>query len=110
MADEENPSVINDDLFMRRILGCVSYYSISGSDLFPTVLPSVKREMNMTDSQFKAYVEQRNYELKQDMNKKEEKDYLQKIHLFIVLLQELFVILHFLKILKEFIPKTLRNI
>jgi len=70
MADEENPAVINDDLFMRRILGCVSYYSISGSDLFPTVLPSVKREMLMTDSQFKSYVEQRNYELKQDLNKK----------------------------------------
>lgn len=70
MADEENPAVINDDLFMRRILGCVSYYSISGSDLFPTVLPPVKREMLMTDSQFKSYVEQRNYELKQDLNKK----------------------------------------
>jgi hypothetical protein len=70
MADEENPTVINDDLFMRRILGCVSYYSISGSDLFPTVLPPVKREMFMTDSQFKSYVEQRNYELKQDLNKK----------------------------------------
>jgi hypothetical protein len=69
-ADEENPAVINDDLFMRRILGCVSYYSISGSDLFPTVLPPVKREMFMTDSQFKSYVEQRNYELKQDLNKK----------------------------------------
>ena len=70
MADEENPAVINDDLFMRRILGCVSYYSISGSELFPTVLPPVKREMLMTDSQFKSYVEQRNYELKQDLNKK----------------------------------------
>jgi hypothetical protein len=73
MADEENPAVINDDLFMRRILGCVSYYSISGSDLFPTVLPPVKREMLMTDSQFKSYVEQRNYELKQDLNKKKGK-------------------------------------
>jgi hypothetical protein len=70
LADEENPSIMNDDLFIRRILGCVSYYSISGSDLFPTVLDPIKREMFMTDSQFKAYVEQRNYELKQDLNKK----------------------------------------
>jgi hypothetical protein len=70
MADEDNPKVINDDLFMRRILGTVSYYSISNSDLFPTVLPAIKRELNMTDTQFKSYVELRNYELKQDMNKK----------------------------------------
>jgi len=69
-ADEDNPKVINDDLFMRRILGTVSYYSISGSELFPSVLPAVKRELNMTDTQFKAYAEQRNYEIKQDLNKK----------------------------------------
>jgi hypothetical protein len=70
MADEDNPKVINDDLFMRRILGTVSYYSISGSELFPSVLPAVKRELVMTDTQFKAYAEQRNYEIKQDLNKK----------------------------------------
>jgi len=69
-TDEDNPSVINEDLFMRRILGTVSYYSISGSDLFPSVLPSEVRILDMTDSQFKNYVEARNYELKQDLNKR----------------------------------------
>ena len=68
--DEENPTVQNEDLFMRRILGTVSYYSISGSELFPSVLPPVKHELYMTDSQFKNYVEARNYEIKQDLNKK----------------------------------------
>ena len=70
ITDEDNPTVKNEDLFMRRILGAVSYYSISGSELFPRVEPSIKRELYMTDSQFKNYVEARNYEIKQDLNKK----------------------------------------
>ena len=70
VSDEDNPTVKNEDLFMRRILGAVSYYSISGSELFPTVEPSIKRELYMTDTQFKNYVEARNYEIKQDLNKK----------------------------------------
>jgi hypothetical protein len=70
VSDEDNPTVKNEDLFMRRILGTVSYYSISGSDLFPKVEPPIKRELYMTDSQFKNYVEARNYEIKQDLNKK----------------------------------------
>jgi superfamily II DNA or RNA helicase len=69
-TDEDNPTVKNEDLFMRRILGAVSYYSISGSELFPKVEPPIKRELYMTDSQFKNYVEARNYEIKQDLNKK----------------------------------------
>jgi hypothetical protein len=68
--DDENPMVKNEDLFIRRILGTVSYYSISNSDLFPTVLPEIKRELYMTDSQYKNYVEARNYEIKQDLKKK----------------------------------------
>ena len=68
--DEDNPTVKNEDLFIRRILGTVSYYSISNSDLFPTVLPEIKRELYMTDSQYKNYVEARNYEIKQDLKKK----------------------------------------
>ena len=70
VSDEDNPTVKNEDLFMRRILGTVSYYSISGSELFPRVEPSIKRELYMTDSQFNNYVKARNYEIKQDLNKK----------------------------------------
>ena len=73
MNDDDNPSVKNEDLFIRRILGTVSYYSISNSDLFPTVLPEIKRELYMTDSQYKNYVEARNYEIKQDLKKKQGK-------------------------------------
>jgi len=70
VSDEDNPKVQNDDLFIRRILGTVSYYSISGNENFPTVLPEIKRELYMTDSQFKNYAEARNYEIKQDLKKK----------------------------------------
>jgi superfamily II DNA or RNA helicase len=70
VSDPDNPSVKNEDLFMRRILGTVSYYSISGSELFPKVEPPIKRELYMTDSQFNNYVKARNYEIKQDLNKK----------------------------------------
>ena len=70
VSDEDNPTVKNEDLFMRRILGAVSYYSISGSELFPKVEPPIKRELYMTDSQFNNYVKARNYEIKQDLNKK----------------------------------------
>ena len=70
VSDEDNPTIKNEDLFMRRILGTVSYYSISGSELFPTVQPPIKRELYMTNSQFNNYVKARNYEIKQDLNKK----------------------------------------
>jgi len=70
VSDPDNPTVKNEDLFMRRILGTVSYYSISGSELFPRIEPPIKRELYMTDSQFNNYVKARNYEIKQDLNKK----------------------------------------
>lgn len=69
MNDEENPKIMNEDLFMRRILGTVSYYSISGSDKFPRRLEDVTNELYMTDNQFKRYTEVRNVERKMDMKK-----------------------------------------
>jgi hypothetical protein len=67
--DEDNHEIKNKDLFMRRILGTISYYSISGSDLFPTRLPDVTRYLDMTDTQFKKYAEVRAIERKMDMKK-----------------------------------------
>ena len=69
MSDEENPHTKNEDLFMRRILGTVSYYSISGSDKFPKRLTDVTNELYMTDNQFKKYTEVRAIERKMDMKK-----------------------------------------
>ena len=58
-TDDENPKIKNEDLFMRRILGTVSYYNISGSDLFPRRLPDITHNLNMSDNQFKRYAEVR---------------------------------------------------
>jgi len=68
-SDEDNPDVKNKDLFMRRILGTVSYYSICGSELFPNRLPDVTRYLNMSDTQFKKYSEVRAIERKMDAKK-----------------------------------------
>jgi len=69
-TDEENPKIKNEDLFMRRVLGTLSYYSISGSDLFPRRLEDITRYLYMTDTQFKKYTDVRAIERKMDNAKK----------------------------------------
>jgi hypothetical protein len=69
-TDEENPKIKNEDLFMRRILGTLSYYSISNSDLFPKRLEDVTRFLYMTDTQFKKYTDVRAIERTMDNAKK----------------------------------------
>jgi hypothetical protein len=69
-SDEENPKVKNQDLFIRRILGTLSYYSISGSDLFPTRLPDIIRNITMCDNQFKKYLDVRTIERKMETAKR----------------------------------------
>jgi hypothetical protein len=73
ITDDENPTVKNMDLFMRRVLGTVSYYSISGSDLFPKRLDDVTKYLDMTDTQFKNYLDQRTIERKMDNAQKGKK-------------------------------------
>jgi len=69
-TDDENPKIKNNDLFMRRILGTLSYYSISGSELFPKRLPDITRYLDMSDNQFKKYQDVRAIERKMDNAKK----------------------------------------
>jgi len=69
-SDEENLNIKNEDLFMRRVLGTLSYYSISGSDLFPKRLNDITRNLYMTDIQFKKYTDVRMVERKMDNAKK----------------------------------------
>lgn len=65
-TDDENPVIKNQDLFIRRIIGTLSYYSISGSDLFPTRQPDITRYLNMPDNQFKKYLDVRTIERKME--------------------------------------------
>jgi hypothetical protein len=69
-SDEDNPKITNKDLFMRRILGSLSYYSISGSELFPNRNPDIIRNLKITDTQIKKYIEVRDIERKMESGKK----------------------------------------
>jgi superfamily II DNA or RNA helicase len=69
-GDDKNKNVINEDLFKRRILGTISYYKTTGSELFPKMLPSISRELFMTDHQIKKYLDVRLIEIKMDDQKK----------------------------------------
>jgi hypothetical protein len=57
VSDPENPKLKNLDLFQRRILGTLSYYRISGTEYFPTVLPNNIQYLPMTDHQFGMYAD-----------------------------------------------------
>ncbi len=59
MSDADNPKVKNMDLFQRRILGTLSYYRISGTEYFPTVLPNNIQYLPMTDHQCSVYADVR---------------------------------------------------
>jgi len=61
-TDQENPEIKNTDLFQRRILGTISYFRTSGSELFPELLPTKINYLYMTNHQLSQYDEVRNKE------------------------------------------------
>ena len=69
-GDNKMITIKNEDLFKRRILGTISYYKTSGSDLFPKMLPAISRDLFMTDHQIKKYLEVRLIEIRMDDRKK----------------------------------------
>jgi superfamily II DNA or RNA helicase len=69
-TDDESKNIKNEDLFKRRILGTISYYKTTGSELFPKMLPPVSRELFMADHQIKKYLEVRLIEIRMDDRKK----------------------------------------
>lgn len=68
-SDEDNPKIRNGDLFMRRILGTVSYYSITGSELFPKKNDEIIRYLDMTNIQLTNYAAVRVIERSMDAKK-----------------------------------------
>jgi hypothetical protein len=68
-TDDDNPKIKNQDLFMRRILGTVSYYSITGSELFPKVNDEIIRYLDMTNVQLTNYANVRVIERSMDAKK-----------------------------------------
>lgn len=72
-SDPEKPKVKNNDLFVRRILGTVSYYKTTGTEYFPKLLPTSVEYLNMTDHQLDIYSGVRNDERKLDNANKKRK-------------------------------------
>jgi hypothetical protein len=68
--DPENIIVKNTDLFKRRVLGTLSYYKTTGSEFFPSMLPTTFRYLYMTNHQLNKYVEVRRVEMDMDDRKK----------------------------------------
>lgn len=69
-TDIENIKVKNEDLFKRRVLGTLSYYKTTGSEFFPTMLPTNIKYLNMTNHQLSKYVDVRRKEMEMDDRKK----------------------------------------
>ena len=59
----------NQEMFMRRLQGIVSYYRISDEGMFPTALEPSFHKVPMSNQQFAYYAERRNIELKQEDKK-----------------------------------------
>ena len=66
----DNYTTINDHLFMRRMMGIVSYYETSDSSLYPTNLGVVHEELSFSDHQFSKYAQVREIEIKKEKNMK----------------------------------------
>jgi len=75
MSDPTSPVVNkeNQEMFMRRLQGIVSYYRISDEDMFPTALEPIVQKVPMSNQQFAYYAEKRNEEIKKD-DKKSKKE------------------------------------
>uniref|UniRef100_A0A6C0J2L4 mRNA 5'-phosphatase n=1 Tax=viral metagenome TaxID=1070528 RepID=A0A6C0J2L4_9ZZZZ len=69
-TDKDKLIAKNIDLFKRRILGTLSFYRTSGTELFPDVLPRVVRHLDMTNHQLSKYIQVRNKEMRMDEVKK----------------------------------------
>lgn len=68
-TDRDNPRIKNADIFMRRIMGIVSYFRTAGAEYFPSVLPRVVRKIPMSSFQFARYIDIRTKERRMEGRK-----------------------------------------
>ena len=72
--DVDNNKIKNEDLLMRRILGSVSYFVYTKSELFPEIRKNELVEVELSDIQFKKYIEARNHEIRKERRFKKDED------------------------------------
>ncbi len=68
-SDPDHPILKNQDLFIRRIAGLVSYFRKGSEEDFPTMLPSQVSEIPMADFQFAKYLKERETEQKMERSR-----------------------------------------
>lgn len=77
-SEPEKPKVKNMDMFMRRILGLVSYVRTTGEENFPRVTNRHNEAVEMSDFQFRTYNKvrgtERNLEKKQKQRNRMSRD------------------------------------
>jgi superfamily II DNA or RNA helicase len=71
-VDQGKLTVKNPNLFTKRILGSISYYTASGTkDIYPTLNDTKLELLTFKDEQFKKYLDARIKERKSESNKKQ---------------------------------------
>jgi superfamily II DNA or RNA helicase len=64
--DTSNKTTLNDDMFMRRLSGIVSYYESGDQSLYPTNLGVKHEEISFSEHQLSKYVKVRSSEIKKE--------------------------------------------
>ena len=72
--NEEDGKLKNEELLIRRILGSVSYFVYTKSDLFPEIRTNEVIEVELSDIQLKKYIDVRQDEIRKEKNFKKESD------------------------------------
>lgn len=68
-TDPDHPKVKNMDLFIRRILGVVSYFRTAGEEFFPRVTIKKQEHIPLSDYQFSVYSKVRKVESEMEKRK-----------------------------------------
>lgn len=68
-TDPDHPKVKNMDLFMRRIMGVVSYFRTAGEEFFPRVTTKKHEHIALSDYQFSVYSKVRKVESEMEKRK-----------------------------------------
>jgi hypothetical protein len=68
-TDPDHPKVKHMDLFIRRILGVVSYFRTAGEEFFPRITVKKQEQVPLSDYQFSVYSKVRKVESEMEKRK-----------------------------------------
>ena len=68
--DKYEEKIINKEIFMKRILGSVSFFEYTDSKLFPTIRKNEIVKVDLSDIQLKKYIDVRRNEINKESKEK----------------------------------------